>query len=221
MRSGYGSAYRRAVERQLMLHGERGFEAAVGGGFEHVGALERAAVDAAGLPADGYLIDVGCGAGRLASALKERRGLSYLGLDVSPKLIERAREICARPDWRFEIVDRSAIPAPDGGADIVSMFSLITHLPPAETRSYIVDAARALKKGGAVVVSFLDPEIAEHRRMLRPPLVEAIVTRLFWAPNVASTQDELRGYARDAALIVEKIESPSAVGQSLAILRKP
>lgn len=100
------------------------------------------------------------------------------------------------------------------------MFSLITHLPAVETRAYFSEAARVLKPGGALVVSFLDPEIPEHRRMVRPALVEAIVTRLCWAPNVATTKDDMRAFARDAGLAVEKIESPSAVGQSLAVLRK-
>lgn len=39
------------------------------------------------------------------------------------------------------------------------MFSLITHIPVSESRAYIVDATRVLKKGGAVVVSFLDPDV--------------------------------------------------------------
>lgn len=221
MGSSYGASYRRAIARQLALRGEDGFEAAVGGDFARFGALERDAVDAAGLPVEGYLIDVGCGAGRLAAALKERTSLGYLGLDVSPRLLGRAREICARPDWRFEIVERPAIPVEDGVADIVSMFSLITHLPAAETLAYIRDAARALKTGGAVVVSFLDPDVAAHRKMIRPAFVEAVVTKLFWAPNVATTKEEMRAFAESARLIAEKVESPSAVGQSVAVLRKP
>ena len=84
----------------------------------------------------------------------------------------------------------------------------------------LAEAYRVLKPGGALLVSFLDPEIAAHRRMIRPPFVEAIATRLFWAPNVATTREEMLGYARDAGLLVEKIESPSAIGQSLAVLRK-
>lgn len=220
MGSRYGSAYRRAVARQLFLRGARGLEAAVGGGFDHVGALEREAVEAAGLPEAAFLVDVGCGAGRLAAALKGRPRLDYLGLDVAPKLIARAKEVSGRPDWRFEIVDRPAVPVADAAADIVAMFSLITHLPAAETAAYFAEAARVLKPGGALLVSFLDPEIAAHRRMIRPPFVEAIATRLFWAPNVATTREEMLGYARDAGLLVEKIESPSAIGQSLAVLRK-
>lgn len=220
MANAYGASYRRAVARQLALRGEGGYEAAVGGGFDHIGGVERNAVDAAGLPEAGFLIDIGCGAGRLAKALKDRPALRYLGLDVAPRLLARARLICERPDWRFETVAAPAVPAPDASADIISMFSLITHLPAAETRAYIREAARVLKPGGAALVSFLDPELPEHRRMLRPALVEAIVTRLFWAPNVATSVAEMRGCAAQAELAVDKIESPSALGQSLAVLRK-
>ncbi len=216
----YGASYRRAIARQFFFRGDRGYEAAVGGEFERFGLLERDAVDAAGLKEDGFIVDVGCGAGRLAAALKDRLQLFYLGLDVSPKLLSRARDVCARPDWRFELVDRPEIPLNGNTADMVSMFSLITHLPVAETRAYFGEAARVLKTGGALVVSFLDPEIPAHRRMVRPAAVEAIVTRICWAPNVATTKDEMRAFARDAGLAVEKIESPSAVGQSLAVMRK-
>lgn len=219
--SAYGASYRRAISRQLLLQGERGYEAAVGGAFEIIGALERDAIDAAGLKEDGSIVDVGCGAGRLAAALKDRSALTYLGLDISRMLLDRAREICARPDWRFEIVERPEIPLADNSADLVSMFSLITHLPAKETRAYFGEAARVLKPGGALVVSFLDPEIPVHRRMVRPAFVEAIVTRLFWAPNVSTSKNEMRAFASEAGFGVEKIESPSAVGQSLAVLRKP
>lgn len=56
--------------------------------------------------------------------------------------------------------------------------------------------------------------------MLRNRVVEAVVTKLFWAPNVASTKDEMRSHAHAASLSVEKIESPSALGQSIAVFRK-
>lgn len=220
MTSSYGSSYRRAVARQLALRGEGGYAAAVGGGFEAFGALQRDLADEAGLPADGFLIDIGCGAGRLASAIKDRPKLSYLGIDVSPKLLAYARKIAARPDWRFEIVRSALIPASDSSADMVTMFSVATHLPIGETAAYFREGARVLKRGGSMIVSFLDPEVEAHRRMIRPPLVEAIVTKLFWAPNVANSVEEIRETAAAARLDVARIDSPSVLGQSIAVLRK-
>lgn len=217
----YGGAYRRAVARQALLKGDKGLEDAVGGQFDKVGALEREILDEAGLPADGLVVDIGCGAGRLANALKDRTALRYVGLDVAPALLERAEALVGRPDWRFELATGPTLPVDDGSADMVSMFSVATHLPREETLRYMRDAHRALKPGGAMAVSFLDPAIAAHRRQIRPAVIEAIATRLFWAPNVAATVDEMRAAGQAAAFDVERITSPSKLGQSLALYRKP
>jgi SAM-dependent methyltransferase len=221
MREGgsYGAAYRRAVARQLIVRGRAGAVAAVGGQFEAMGALERAAVEAQGLPADGFLVDVGCGAGRLAYALRDLPKLRYLGTDVSPALLDHARRVVARPDWRFEVVNGPVIPVPDRFADIVAMFSVITHLPEADTRAYFGEIERVLKTGGSAVVSFLDPEVPAHRRFIRPWWIEAIVTRIAWAPNVATPVAALRAWAAEAGLDVARVESPASVGQSILVLR--
>ena len=216
----YGGAYRRAVARQLFMRGEEGFAAAVGGNFEEVGAIERDILDAVGLPENGFVIDIGCGAGRLAAALKDRAGLSYLGLDVAPALLDRARQTVGRADWLFELAEGPRLPVEDASADMVAMFSVATHLPAAETTAYLKDAARALKPGGAAAVSFLDPALPEHAKQIRPAIVEAIATRLFWAPNVATSVEDMREIAAAAGLAAERIESPSPLGQSLAVLRK-
>ena len=217
----YGGAYRRAVARQLALKGAKGLEDAVGGNFDAIGALECEILDEAGFPEDGFLVDIGCGAGRLACTLKHRSQVRYLGLDVAPALLKRAVEIVGRDDWRFEESTGPMVPAEDSTVDFVAMFSVATHLPHAETLAYMRDAFRALKAGGAMAISFLDPAVPKHRRKIRPAIVEAIATRLFWAPNVAHSVDQMRAAASEVAFNIERIESPSRLGQSLALLRKP
>src|SRR5262245_48005321 len=54
---------------------------AVGGDYEETGWRERAILEYAGLRAGMTLVDVGCGSGRLASALADMP-LDYLGTDV-------------------------------------------------------------------------------------------------------------------------------------------
>jgi len=61
---------------------------------------------AAELKPDRHLIDVGCGAGRLAHTLDVAR---YVGTDIVPEPIAYSPEICGRPNWRFEVADPIAI----------------------------------------------------------------------------------------------------------------
>jgi SAM-dependent methyltransferase len=50
------------------------------------------------------LLEVGCGSGQLASAIRDAGILeSYCGFDFSPHRLEHARQVC--PDFRFEIAD--------------------------------------------------------------------------------------------------------------------
>ena len=107
---------------------------AVGGGGDAVGGMHVALLRDAGLSDTDYLIDVGCGTGRTAMALREVATLRYLGTDVVPDLLDYARERVGRPDWRFEVVDRLVIPEADGKADMVTMFSVLTHLTAREGR---------------------------------------------------------------------------------------
>ena len=118
--------------------------------------------------------------------MRDRPALRYVGTDVSPQLLEHARQATQREDWRFELVQGPVVPVADGVADVVAMFSVITHLAEVDARAYFAEIARILKPKGAAVVSFLDPSVPEHRRQIRPGWIEAIVTRIAWAPNVAT-----------------------------------
>lgn len=129
---------------------------AVGGDFEAVGLLLRDAVIHHGLKPDHYLIDVGCGSGRLAKPLSDYLKGRYLGIDVVPELLDYARTMIARPDWRFELAKGLTIPEKDESADMVCFFSVITHLLHEESYLYLREAKRVLKRGGRIVFSFLD-----------------------------------------------------------------
>jgi ubiquinone/menaquinone biosynthesis C-methylase UbiE len=129
------------------------------------GAVQLSILTAAGLSDKGYLIDVGCGSGRLGLALRSLPNIRYMGVDIVPELITFAQETCNRPDWRFAVVEGLSIPESDDVADFVSFLSVVTHLTPQESFQYLRDAARTLKRGGKIVVSFLDRNVAEYRRL--------------------------------------------------------
>ena len=135
---------------------------AIGGEFEAIGTMELDLLIAAGLQPDGYVIDVGCGSGRLAAPLSRYLTGGYLGTDVVPELLSYASEKAARAEWRFEISLGLEIPAPDACADIVCFFSVFTHLLHEETYRYLQEAKRVLKPTGRIVFSFLEFAIPSH-----------------------------------------------------------
>src|SRR6476659_6448518 len=67
------------VLRQRPDH--EGMIEAVGGGHD-IGDMEATLRDRFGLAADSYVIDVGCGSGRLARPLASLPRLRYLGTDI-------------------------------------------------------------------------------------------------------------------------------------------
>jgi SAM-dependent methyltransferase len=147
--------------RNLIAHypREQAMSLAIGSEWKAFGVLMREILVAAGLKPEHYLIDVGCGSARLAHTLNVAR---YLGIDIVPELIAYSREICNRPNWRFEVVERIAIPDVAEQADMVCFFSVFTHLLHEDSYRYLLEAHRVLKAGGKVVFSYLDFKIACH-----------------------------------------------------------
>lgn len=130
--------------------------AAGGADFFAVGKSLAHTLDYRGLTEDSYLIDVGCGPGRLAHALRDRQRLRYLGTDVVPALVEYARRLADRADWRFEVTDGLTIPEVDAVANFVLFSSVFTHLRAEESFLYLREAMRVLKPGGRVMFTFLE-----------------------------------------------------------------
>jgi SAM-dependent methyltransferase len=108
--------YRSLVARLLgEFERDEALRRAVGGSFIASGKLQHALLLQMGLRPDSRVVDVGCGCGRLAVHLSTMPGVRYLGTDVVPELLERARTLSARPDWRFVLTSGEAIPEEDGG----------------------------------------------------------------------------------------------------------
>lgn len=145
---------------------------AVGGDFDATGLLLRETLIHHGLRKKDYLIDVGCGSGRLAKPLAEYLEGKYLGIDVVPELLSYARNLVQRPDWHFELAAGLTIPEQDQKADIVCFFSVFTHLLHEESYTYLREAKRVLRPGGKIVLSFLDFRIDAHWRIFENNLAD-------------------------------------------------
>ncbi|MEM7119024.1 MAG: class I SAM-dependent methyltransferase [Chloroflexota bacterium] len=154
----YNHFVRELVETHSESHTyEQIMEKAVGSGFSDVvGMLERELLIQYGLKPIHYLIDVGCGSGRLAKPLATYLKGNYLGIDIVPELVEYAQAAVEKPSWRFETAQGLTIPEQDGRADVVCFFSVLTHLTHEESYLYLQEAKRVLKPTGKIVFSYLD-----------------------------------------------------------------
>jgi SAM-dependent methyltransferase len=96
------------------------------------------------------VLELGCGTGRLAAALAEREAARVLAVDVSPAMVERARENGV--DARVARVE--ALPFKSGWFDAV-VARMVVHL--VDRSGAFAQAARVLAPGGRIVVATEDP----------------------------------------------------------------
>ncbi|HUA17831.1 MAG TPA: class I SAM-dependent methyltransferase [Bryobacteraceae bacterium] len=153
----YRRSHNRMVKNLMGAHPrDQAMSLAVGGNYEVVGAIEAELLKHYGLGTNDFLVDAGCGSGRLATALSLYLKGPYLGIDVVPELFEYAAKKANRRDWRFVAAPGLSIPLENNTADMVCFFSVFTHLFHQESYAYLMDAFRVLKPGGRVVLSFLE-----------------------------------------------------------------
>jgi ubiquinone/menaquinone biosynthesis C-methylase UbiE len=119
----------------------------------------------------GRLLDVGCGTGVMAPKLLER-GWEFVGADVAPKMIEYARQrFAAHPKAQFHTGTLEALQFPAGSFDAVMAMGLVEYLSDNELCSVMHEMARALRPGGVLIVSAIQPNSLDSilRRALALP----------------------------------------------------
>lgn len=170
------------------------------------------------------VVDLGCGSGRLPSALGKSFQIDYCGIDVVEELLAYARTK-SPANYRFVKNHTLTIPAPDASADIISGFSVFTHLLHAETYLYMKDMRRVLKSGGALVFSFLEFTEATHWPIFEATVAAQSASRT-WHLNTFIERGTIDLWCSKLGYKCEQfIDStaapygPEALGQSVAVLR--
>jgi ubiquinone/menaquinone biosynthesis C-methylase UbiE len=117
----------------------------------------------AGFDSARAVVELGCGTGRFAAALLAAHlpaDASYIGVDLSPRMVALASERLAR--WRHRatvtFVDGgAAMPAADGAADRFVANYVFDLLGSDETRAALAEARRVLAPRGLLCASGLTP----------------------------------------------------------------
>ncbi len=179
---------------------ENAHKKAVGGDFEAVGHLEFQLLRSVGLQQDSSVVDVGCGSGRLASQLAPWLKGPYLGTDILGSLLDYARELCGRTDWRFVQTNGFDIPAADSSADFVVFFSVLTHLSHEDSWKYVLESHRVLRPGGKLIATFLEFAIYSHWTVFENTVKDAAPEKIL---NQFLSRDALASFAEHGGFAIE------------------
>jgi SAM-dependent methyltransferase len=163
----------------------------------------------AGVQPGEAVLDVACGTGVVA-VTAARTGAKVRCLDLTPALLERARENAAIAGVSIDLTegDAEALPYPDASFDVV--LSQFGHMFAPRPEVVVAEMLRVLKPGGRIAFSTWPPELFIGRtfamvgRLMPPP--EGVAPPPQWGdPNVVRARlgeavTDLR-FGRDVMLI--------------------
>ncbi|MDH6133278.1 SAM-dependent methyltransferase [Kitasatospora sp. MAA4] len=118
----------------------------------------------AGVGRNARVLDYGCGYGRVMAELGEHGFSDVSGVDLSPTLIERGRQL--RPDLRLAVLESPPdLTYASASFDVVLLFAVLTCVPDDDAqRALVAELSRVLAPGGLLYVSDLVLQDDERNR---------------------------------------------------------
>ncbi|MEU8104486.1 class I SAM-dependent methyltransferase [Nonomuraea muscovyensis] len=143
----------------------------------------------------GPIADLGCGPGHYTAYL-QARGLPVFGIDLSPGMIEQARQ--EHPGLRFEVGSMFALDLADAGVGGVFSHYSIIHTPPERVHELFDEFTRVLAPGGHVLLSF---SATDDPSQLAEPYDHAVSLAYRWSTDLISAMLRERNLIETARLI--------------------
>lgn len=111
-------------------------------------------IDELALSAGARVMEIGCGAGRVAVALADR-GFDVEAVDASPEMVDRAREHITMRGLEqrahVQVADAERVPGASGSFDLVVAIGLLPWVP--SPKLAVLEAARLVRPGGAMLLT--------------------------------------------------------------------
>ena len=104
-----------------------------------------------GLDEDAKILDIGCGNGRLVEVVPKR--ISYIGVDVSVNLLEKAKELYSERQNDFKKFDGVELPFEDNSFTHIYMLASFHHMPKPLQVHFIKECKRVLMPEGRIIVT--------------------------------------------------------------------
>ncbi|MGE5614820.1 MAG: glycosyltransferase, partial [Bacillota bacterium] len=107
---------------------------------------------------DKIVVDAACGEG-YGSMFMAGYALKVIGIDISEETIKQAKEKYKKDNLDFICASISKMPVKDKTADIIVSFETIEHVDSQAQNDFMLEAQRALKEDGLLIISTPNKEI--------------------------------------------------------------
>jgi SAM-dependent methyltransferase len=158
-------------------------------------------------PRDGqHCVDLGCGTGAFTRRLRVF-GLDLMGIDISPRSIERARSM--QDGIRYEVSDITATGLPQGSFDVATLSGVLHHITASADRIRAMrEAWRILRPGGRLFA--FDPNAHSPSMFLyRDPRSPLYSSEGKTENEVLLTSDELTGELGESGFVSVRVRGIS------------